>query len=242
MMRANILLVHGGVHKGNCWDQLVPLLMAKGFTVSAIDLPGHGRQSTFYHDISLDSYATAVCSAAKAMGSPCVVIGHSFGGITISLAATREPDLFSRMIYLTALIPNSHYARGTSLTRDFVNPSRKGAMQLSLARGCIKPQAPLLTDYFYHDCPDTIARKASDFLCNQPLRPVLGRIRTDSGRFDHIPKHYIECTDDRVMPLAGQRKLQTHLTFESVASIESGHSPFVSMPAELADSIERLIS
>lgn len=240
-MATNILLIHGGAHKGNCWEQLVPLLTARGFRVSAIDLPGHGRQSTFYYDVSLDDYATAVCSAAKSLGAPCVAVGHSLGGVSISMAATKAPELFERLIFVTALVPNGFYSRSPRLARDFVNPVKKGALPVSLLQGCMKPQAPLLLDYFYHDCPDSFKQRASDYLCNQPLRPMLGKIRIESKKIDPIPKNYIECTRDVVIPIEGQRQLQTHLTFESVVSLASGHSPFVSMPGELSDTIESIV-
>ena len=43
---ATFVLVHGAWHGAWCWDKVVPLLEAKGHTVVAPDLPGHGDDET----------------------------------------------------------------------------------------------------------------------------------------------------------------------------------------------------
>lgn len=237
----NILLVHGGVHKGNCWDALVPYLKKLDFKVSAIDLRGHGRNSTFYYDVTLQNYAEDICLAAERLGSPCVVVGHSMGGIAISAAAEMNPSLFSHLIFLTALVPSKQYPRFISLGKRFVNPGDKKSLKISLLKGCITPRANYLQDYFYNDCPPIIKSNAENYLCNQPLRPLFGKVKLTKDGIGSIPKHYIECTQDLVMPIAGQRELQKHMEFESITSLKSGHSPFLSMPNELADCISNII-
>ena len=60
---AHFLLVHGAAHGAWCWRDLLPELTAKGHSVQAIDLPGHGQDSTPYQQVTLDNYADAILSA-----------------------------------------------------------------------------------------------------------------------------------------------------------------------------------
>lgn len=49
-----------------------------------------------------------------------------------------------------------------------------------------------------------------------------------------------ECTDDAALPIASQRAMQTHMSFRSVQTLDTDHSPFLSTPAELADLIRKI--
>ena len=54
-------------------------------------------------------------------------------------------------------------------------------------------------------------------------------------RWGRVPRAFIECTDDRALPLAFQRRLQQALPCDPVVTLDSDHSPFLCMPRELAD-------
>ena len=83
------VLVHGAWHGAWCWDELAPLL---GGHVEAVDLPGHGADTTPVAGCTLDAYVARVVEALERAPEPAVLVGHSLGGITVAQAAERRPD------------------------------------------------------------------------------------------------------------------------------------------------------
>lgn len=91
-----MLLVHGTGASTHSWRKLIPLL-ARQFTVIAMDLPGHGfTQCPPRRRLSLPAMAEAVGALVEHMGiRPTVLIGHSAGAailIRCCLDGTLAPD------------------------------------------------------------------------------------------------------------------------------------------------------
>src|ERR1700735_1625644 len=78
-------LVHGAWHGAWCWESLAPLLRQAGHEVVAMDLPIEDGSASF------EDYADVVCASLDGYGDDVVVVGHSFGGLTIPLVAARRP-------------------------------------------------------------------------------------------------------------------------------------------------------
>jgi pimeloyl-ACP methyl ester carboxylesterase len=57
------------------------------------------------------------------------------------------------------------------------------------------------------------------------------------ARYGSVPRHYIECLNDRVIPIADQRAMRALQPCASVTSLEADHSPFLSTPQALADAL-----
>ncbi len=74
---SRFVLVHGAWHGAWCWNKVVPLLEAKGHSVDAIDLPGHGSDVTPIAEVTLERYAERVGRALRAEPEPAVLVGHS---------------------------------------------------------------------------------------------------------------------------------------------------------------------
>jgi len=54
-------------------------------------------------------------------------------------------------------------------------------------------------------------------------------------RAGRVPRIYIQCLRDRVLPIDGQRAMQQAVGCERILTIDTDHSPFLSRPGELAD-------
>jgi esterase len=88
-----LLLLHGITSFGGTWQWLVPEL-AERFRVLRLDFRGHGaseRSPNGYTSLGYASDAIAACE--QVAGAPCVVIGHSLGGITAAIVMQQRPDL-----------------------------------------------------------------------------------------------------------------------------------------------------
>ena len=98
-----VVLVHGiGGNLGN-WFLNQPVLAAKGRTVAALDLPGHGESSRDVGRGSLEELAAALLDYLGVLGfARTHLVGHSMGAAVCLEAARRKP---ARVGSLTLVSP-----------------------------------------------------------------------------------------------------------------------------------------
>lgn len=98
-LRARVSLIHGlGEHAGR-YEGLAQRLRDQGFEVWAHDHRGHGRsdgaRGVLPHTAALIDDAASVLhhmQAANGDGLPCVVLGHSMGGLVAAALAARGTE------------------------------------------------------------------------------------------------------------------------------------------------------
>ena len=83
----------------------MPRLKALGHEAEAIDLPGRSASFPLGWKITIEDHIKAIVSAASKYKDPVTLVGHSMGGIMISAAAEKQPELFKRLVYLCAFLP-----------------------------------------------------------------------------------------------------------------------------------------
>ncbi|MBV8759335.1 MAG: alpha/beta hydrolase [Deltaproteobacteria bacterium] len=231
---STFVLVHGSFHGAWVWEQVVPLVEARGHRAIAIDLPGHGRDDRPLATQTLASYVDAVRTAAA---GPIVLVGHSMGGIVITQAAEALADRVSALIYVCAFLP----ANGQSL----LDLGASDSESLLVRNLVIDEDAGLhwihedaVTAAFYHDCPPDIAAAARRRIVREPLAPVATPVAITPERYGAIPRAYIECTEDRALSIAVQRRMVSASPCARLASLPSSHTPQLAMPERLAAHIQ----
>lgn len=227
-----IILVHGAAHGAWCWEEVVPLLAAVGFDVVAIDLPGLGADRTPPGDVTLDGYRAAVVDAVVASPEPVTLVGHSMGGIPISLAAESEPQRIRRLVYLAALLPQDGERlidlvddRGPSAARTAGPWSQTEALELD-------PR--MAREIFYNTCSADKARRAAARLRPQATRPMSEPARLSAARWGRVPKTYVVCEQDQALPPTRQHWFCGRMPEVRKLSMKTDHSPFYSDPQGLA--------
>ena len=235
----SFLLVHGSWHGAWCWEKLVPILDGAGHAVLAIDLPGHGDDETPPSEVTLASYGEAVCRGARCLPPPVLAVGHSMGGGAISQAAESCPDRFAALIYLCAFLPRD----GLSVVEMFDAPARAAlerAVDNDETNGCTRIRDGMAREIFYGDCGEEDAARAEARLGPDPTAPVTTPIRLSETRYGRIPRAYVECTRDRILPLENQRAMVARAGCNETVTLATGHSPFLSAPAELSEHLTAL--
>jgi alpha-beta hydrolase superfamily lysophospholipase len=104
-LRARVSLIHGlGEHAGR-YEGLAQRLRAQGFEVWAHDHRGHGRsdgaRGVLPHTAALIDDAASVLrhmQAANGDGLPCVVLGHSMGGLVAAALAARGTERIDGLV------------------------------------------------------------------------------------------------------------------------------------------------
>lgn len=194
----------------------------------------------------------ALVEEAAARGDGTVVlVGHSAGGMTISAVAEQVPDRLLAVVYLAGfMVPNGlsllavlqHESMASALSAGlFVgDPAAIGATRIH-AGSTDEAYRALLKATFYGDVSEAeFAQAASQLHCDESVAGAVAPSEITPERFGAVPRHYIRCTEDRAVPLAGQ----DHMIAAVDASVggktithtlDSSHSPFLSQPAALAE-------
>jgi len=232
---STFVLVHGAWHGAWCWEKVVPLLAARGHAVRAIDLPGHGRDPKPPASVGWDDYMDRMREAIETSGEPPILVGHSLGGAVITGAADRHADHIRALVYLCAILPDGPdfmtRFQPTSVLSGGVRPSADGSlMELDPA---------VVREAFYHDCSDEDARLAAARLGLQPAGAFQASFELAPGRFGRLPRHYVECLQDRAIDIASQRAMHQKMPC-TVHTLDASHSPFYSMPARLVEVLTRV--
>ncbi|MDE0823037.1 MAG: alpha/beta fold hydrolase [Dehalococcoidia bacterium] len=232
------VLVHGASHGSWCWDKVVPLLESQGHDVIAVDLPGntYGEFDVPPSQVTLSSYADYVCKVLDELDEPVVLVGHSLGGLTITQAAEHHPDKIRSLVYLTALLFRDGTAMMPVAARDPESIRaglQRDAWALSEDLATVIFHEESLKSRFYNDCSDDDIEWVKPMLVPQPTGPLIDPIQTTSENFGRVPKVYIECEIDGALPLDYQREMQANVPCDRTITMGTGHSPFLSAPAEL---------
>lgn len=170
--------------------------------------------------------AAAVSEAVGAAGEPVILCGHSYGGTVITEAGAGEPNV-RHLMYITSVLADlgqSHAEAVGTGPAPWVHPQSDGTAVLRSGK---------LQELFFQDCDDgtfaeafTRATPQSVVAFSQPVRRVAWR---------EVPSTFVVCTEDRAIPVAGQRAHAAKAT--RTVEIACGHHPFLSQPEAQADII-----
>lgn len=229
------VLVHGGFHGGWCWSRVAPLLRARGHTVFTPTLTGCGERShqmsaaitlnTFVDDIALMLTWEDLHDV--------VLVGHSFGGITITGVADRMPQRLKQLIYLDSLILPSGQSAFDQLDPAIVQ-SRLLAAQ---ANGSIWIESPP-PDFFGVGKPEDLAFLQGR-LTPQPMGAYTSSLKLQHPVANGLPAVYVHCTAPLYGGLTRTRDWVKASGMQEV-QLATGHDAMVSAPEALTDLLEAL--
>jgi pimeloyl-ACP methyl ester carboxylesterase len=191
-----------------------------------------------------------VKEAASLSGGKVILVGHSAGGMTISAVAERVPNLLLAVVYLSGfLVPNGMPLLAMSQHETLSSAQAPGLFVGDpVAIGATRIHAgstdaayrSLLRAAFYGDVLESeFAHAMSQLHCDESNVGAVTPSDITPGGFGTVPRHYIRCTQDRAVPLAGQDYMITTVdaaigSKTTTHTLESSHSPFLSQPANLA--------
>ncbi|MGW3985126.1 alpha/beta fold hydrolase [Streptomyces mirabilis] len=237
MVPEDVVLVHGAWHTSWCWKRLEPLLSAQGFRVTAVDLPGRDDLETAAGTSAKDVFAS-VARTVEVIGKPVTLVGHSLGGAVISNVAELVPQQIHRLVYVSAFVP----APGQSV----IDIASSVAFSTSMAlRHKVDPTRGLTTfprehaqEAFYAETDESASAEALDHLVPDGLMVMAHVMGADAGAAASArPRRYVEGLRDRAIPLDVQRLMCKVAGITDVVTLDSDHSPMLSMPAALAQAI-----
>lgn len=241
-----IVLVHGWGMHGGIWGEL-PARLAQSFSVTVVDLPGHGRSRT----PSAMATLAGLTDALAAIVPPAAVwLGWSLGGLVAMDAALRHPRRVTQLILIASTprfvaAPDWPHAMTEPVFAEFaggVMHDYRGGLERFLSLQCRGDEGGrdllrrLRAELFAHGEPDPAALTAGlAILERTDLRPRLGEIRT--------PTLVVHGSHDRLaLPAAGEYLAARIAGARSITVKGAGHAPFLSQPTHVEQAVRGFLA
>lgn len=233
------VLIAGAWHGSWCWSELAPMLRAAGHRVLTPDLRGMDDGTAAGLANPLATWADQIAELVSEQKDAVVLVGHSRAGLVISEVAERVPHKIDLLVYLCAFLLED----GQSLqevAQQAANAAVFQAATIVHGDGTATIDEKALPELFYNETPNQHLQHAQTRLVPEPLSSFTTPVHVSDHRYGTVWRAYIECTRDGAIPIASQRSMQAALPCGQVVELDSDHSPFFSMPARLAEVLERL--
>jgi pimeloyl-ACP methyl ester carboxylesterase len=221
------VLVHGAWHGGWCWRRVVDLLTAQGHKVFAPTLTGLCERSHLMSkDITLQTHADDIVNLVKWEGLENIcLVGHSYGGMPISLAAEALGDKISSFVFLDAFCPEDGEE-----PLDVVPAARGEEIRAAIARGEVSSVGPPAA-WFRVNAAD---QAWVDSKCTpQPNGVWIGKMRLTGARERIGKKSYIRA-GLYPNPIFDAHMEKCRSRGWRVMTANAGHDVMVDAPNELA--------
>ncbi|MGH8875785.1 MAG: alpha/beta fold hydrolase [Stackebrandtia sp.] len=193
-MPHTFVLVHGAWRDSRAWAGVAEHLRSCGHDVYTPTIAAAGL------DEAIDSLVDYI---EREDLSDVVLVGHSLGGLYISLAAPRVASRLRRLVYLAAFVPTD----GASLYDLMPGPAATYFRDTTGDDGRIVQPFGRVRDLYLSSLDADAARAAYAEMIPQPA--AVFDTRVDTSDFDALlasgtlPVSYIDVTGDRVMGPAG---------------------------------------
>jgi pimeloyl-ACP methyl ester carboxylesterase len=239
--KTTFVLVHGAFQDERAWSKVKPRLEAAGHKVVAVRLAGRAGDTTPLSQITLDSYRAQVAAAVSAEPAPVVLVGHSFGGITIANVAEALPERIRALVFVGAYLPQAG-AADQSMAKLAESDRWNGFTKTNFVVAKDYSSAGVLDSdvvmLFCGDCSTADqARTQRDIHQREPLKPAATPVALLAERYGRVPKVYVKTLRDRAISPQMQQLMLERTPVQRVMQIDSGHSPFLSQPAALAQAL-----
>jgi pimeloyl-ACP methyl ester carboxylesterase len=216
----NVVLVHGAWADGSSWSRVIPLLLAAGHYVVAVQIP--------LTHLSDSVNATIEVLQQTQLQGPTVLAGHSYGGAVITNAGTGQPHVVG-LVYASAYAPAQGEVLGqfpTGPGTSHIYPDNDGFLWID-------------QQWFqWSFAQDVDSLQASIMACVQ--KPISANTFGDpSGppAWQKLASWYLISENDRMLPPATQQMFASRMKATTI-SVPSSHASIVSYPKQVFEMIQ----
>lgn len=223
-----MVLVHGAFADSSSWNGVVQRLQHRGYPVIAPANPLRGLASdTAYID-----------SVLKSVHGPVVLVGHSYGGMLISAAAQKNPQV-KALVYVAAFAPDKGESAlelsakfpGGKLGPATTNPVKYPAPGGGTGTDLYIKSADFREVFAGDLRPTTTAAMAAT------QRPVdaaaLDAKFAGEPAWKTIPSWALVANEDNAIPPASERLMATR-AHARITEVKASHAVAVSQPDAVA--------
>ncbi|KAK1292938.1 Polyneuridine-aldehyde esterase [Acorus calamus] len=253
--KKHFVLVHGACHGAWCWYKLATLLRLAGHRVTALDLAASGVHPKRIDE--LGSFADYNQPLMEFMGSVppgerVVLVGHSYGGLSLAFAMEAFPEKVSAGVFVTAVMPGRGYPL-SDLGREFFARHPPESFLDTIFKHDDGPENHLTSTTFG---PEYMSSKMynlsppEDFtLATMLVRPTSWFLKDKlddsmlSERYESVRRVYVVCEEDFAHMVDYQWWMIQKSSPEEVKVIEGAdHMVMMSKPKELCECLLNVAS
>lgn len=230
--RPTVVLVHGAFADESSWDGVAADLAARGYPVVTADNPLRGPA----YD------AASVRRVIDGIDGPVILVGHSYGGVVITNAATGA-DNVDALVYVAAMVPDQFEP-----ALNTINPIQYPEGRLlppvllpTLAPDATSPLGQNLDVYvnpryfrevFAADVPEP---KVAQMIARQQSLALAANLEPSGPpAWRTLPSWYLIPRQDLTVPTRAQRAMATRAG-STVVETDASHAVLVSQPGAVAD-------
>ena len=215
----SVVLVHGAFADGSGWSLVAAFLEHDGYTVFVVQEP----ETTFEADV-------AATRLVLDRSGPCVLVGHSYGGMIITEAG-GHPSV-KALVYVTAFQPNVGESAGALNSKmppasNSITPVGGGFLQ-------VKPES--FPEDFAADVPRPLAHFMA--ISQVPISMEAFGAKSTMAAWSSKPSYAVVAMQDRMINPDLERFMTSRAKSKTI-ELPGSHAVFLSHPKEVAELIER---
>jgi pimeloyl-ACP methyl ester carboxylesterase len=226
------VLVHGAWHGGWCWRRVIALLRCAGHAVFAPTLTGSGERVHLTRpDLTIEDFATDIVNVMMAEElSDVILVGHSFGGNSVSVVADRTPERLKQLVYIDTLVLENGESGFGKLDPAVV------AQRIELAEktsGGLTMPPPLPEAFGVTDPGDAawLRRQLTPLALNCYREPIHLQHPLGNG----VSKTYIACSNPVYQPAVPTHEWVKSQPDWRFLELFTGHDAMVTSPSGLTE-------
>jgi pimeloyl-ACP methyl ester carboxylesterase len=219
-LKPTIVFCHGIWADGSCFSKVIPALQADGHEVIAVQY-------------GLDSFEEDVATVKRTLnrvGSPVILVGHSYGGATITAAGVD--DRVVGLVYIGAVAPDVGETVQQQL--DKYPSDIFSRVEVADGRAWMLPNG---TEFFAGDLSEE-EQKLVWATHYAPVADLFHQQKIKSTPWKSKPSWYILTTQDHTVHPDLQRWVSKRMG-ATVVEVESSHVPMLSKPDVVIEVIRR---
>jgi pimeloyl-ACP methyl ester carboxylesterase len=215
----SVVLVHGAFADGSGWKPVADILIDHGYSVDIVQEPE-------------TSFAADVAAAKRSLdrAGPCVLVGHSYGGMIITEAGGHQNA--KALIYIAAFQPEVGETAGGLQSK--IPPASTAVGPVGDGFVAVDPK--LFPEDFAADLPKPLAQFMA--ISQVPTAAEIFDSKTTVAPWKDKPSYAIVATGDRMINPELERFMSKRARSKTI-ELQGNHAIFLSHPAEVAALIEQ---
>jgi pimeloyl-ACP methyl ester carboxylesterase len=231
--KPTIVLVHGAFADSSGWSDVAGRLARQGFPVVAFSNPLRGP--------SFD--AESLRLFLSTIEGPVVLVGHSYGGVVITNAATGDPDV-KALVYIAAYAPDEGESVAEANALGGGHAEVTDHLVVRPYPGAPEGDGDAYIDnaWFHRLFAQDLPASTAQFMARSQRPGALSALVLPSGTpaWRDVPSWYMVAKRDRIIPPEAERAMAARSGATTV-EVNSSHVPMMSQPTAVTSLILRAV-
>ena len=215
----SVVLVHGAFADGSGWKPVADQLERDGYTVYVVQEP----ETTFEADL-------AATRAVLDRSGPCVLVGHSYGGMIISEVGNHQS--VRSLVYVAAFQPDVGETAGG--LQGKMPPAANSVVPAG--GGFVQVKQDAFAEDFAADLPKAVAHFMA--ISQVPISAAIFDAKVTTAAWSQKPSYAVIPQQDRMINPELERFMSKRAKSDTI-ELPGSHAIFLSHPKEVAALIEK---